>query len=457
MTTNSRVTFRSHYSLSMDRITAHLVVKAALIAAAPKVDPQTYHKEHGRCPRGYRWVKDHCEPTTKKAPAPKAKPKDYNLGKLKDAKTINDIPNGVKGIKAAIGHLGLSKYPPPDIDPSTIKMNLSGDVDSHSVMTWKDKKGRTQSAYSDAFKKRNAAHKWERVKKLGPKYDKAIAKFTKALGSKRASDRDKDSAAAMLIIAKTGLRPGGEAHLKASGHRGVGTLSPENVTIEGDTVRLKFIGKAGKENTAEINDPELAKYMAARVKNPASKDRLFASKDADLKKTMKAGGLGGFKPKDFRTLRAGKLASSTLADVPDPPPPLPASVKKAKALLNKRIKQASTAVSDELNNTPAVAKSSYINPAIIQGWLKLVGGEKYVQASDAFLDRLTSTGWVDWYVEAAPTKPTADEVFRAVGEGKPTAEEIMREAMKVTLPGADQKIAVDDDDDLQLEADPLPL
>ena len=426
----STPTSTANYLLLMDRRTAELVVKAALITVA-KIDPQQSRKEHGKCPRGYRWANDKCEPSKPAGEKPSS-PKNYDLGKFKDAKTIEDIPDGIKGIKAAIGHLGLSKYPPPDIDPSTIKMNLSGDVDAHSVMTWKDKKGRTQSAYSETFKKRNAAHKWERVKKLGPKYDKAVTKFTKALGSKKASDRDKDSAAAMLIIAKTGLRPGGEAHLKASGHRGVGTLSPENVTVEGDTVKLKFIGKAGKENTAEINDPELAKYMAARLKSPASKDRLFASKDADLKRTMKESGLTGFKPKDFRTLRAGKLASSTLSDIPDPPPPLPASAKKAKALLNQRIKQAATAVSDELNNTPAVAKSSYINPAIIQAWLKLVGGEKYVQAA----------------------KSSADETVKV---RKPAADEIMQEAMKITLPGADKKIAIDDDDDLQLESDPVPL
>lgn len=410
---------------------------SAADAVAEKLDPDSYKKKHGRCPRGYRFNRtdNKCVPAggggKKKGGKGKGKGKDsYKMSpKIRKATTIGDIPDGVKGLKGAFGEqLGISKYPPPDIDPSTIKIDLSGDSDSHAVMTWRDKKGRLQAAYSNTFKKRNAAKKWERVKKLGPKYDKAVDKFAKTMNNPKASDRDRDAAAAMTIIAKTGLRPGGEAHLKATGSRGIGTLSPENVTIEGDTVKLKFVGKAGKENTAEIKDPELAKYLQERLKNPASKDRLFNSKDADLKKTMKAGGLADFKPKDFRTLQAGKLASDTFSNVGDPPPPLPKNLKKAKKLIFDKIKAAAKVVSDALNNTPAVAKSSYINPAIIQAWINLVGGKDLAVAS---------------VTAAKKMKP-------------PTMDEIFKEAMKIELPGADEDAEPLDEDDPQLEEDPIP-
>jgi DNA topoisomerase-1 len=358
---------------TMQRAIAELVTKAAIITAAE--DPQSYKKRVGRCPRGYRFDGEKCVPSG--SGKKKGKGKDnYKLSrKVRKAKTVKDIPGGAKGIKDAFGkELGITKYPPPDIDPSTIKINLDGDADSHAVMTWKDKKGRTQSAYSTTFKKRNAAKKWDRVKKLEKKFEKGVSKLENQL-DKGKTDRDKDAAAAMLLIAKTGLRPGGETHLKASGHRGIGTLSPENVTVEGDTIKLKFIGKAGKENIATLTDPKLAKYLASRLKNPASKDRLFGIKDADLQKTMNKSGLKGFKPKDFRTRQAGQLASGVFSGFDDPPP-LPESKKEAVKLIKQRVQEASKAVADKLNNTPSVAKNSYINPAIIHGWLKLVGGEE---------------------------------------------------------------------------------
>ncbi len=405
---------------------------------AEELDPDQYHGRHGRCPTGYTFEDEHCVPSTPKdedpTTAPKVETKPAKKPKAKpvrppgpQAPVTKDDPYGLGdlpgGIKQAIGHLVPSKYPPPNIDPSTIKINLSGDSDSHAVMTWRDAKGRVQSAYTEKFQKRHAAHKWERVKALAPHYDKAVDQFTEQLGDESASPRDRDAAAAMLIIAKTGLRPGSASSLKDTGHRGIATLGPENVKVEGDVVKLDFIGKSGKQNVTEVRDPVLAKYLAERIKSPAGGDRLFAASDSDLRANVKRAGLQGFKPKDFRTLMAGKLASDTLANVPDPPPPLPASTKKATALVMQRIREAAVAVANQLNNTPAVARSAYINPAIINAWVKLVGAESLVQT-------------------AAMTKPTAEQILKA--------------ALDITLPGHDQPAEPLAEDDLQLEADPLP-
>ncbi len=507
---------------------------------ADKVNPDAYRKEKGRCPKGYKFDGDKCV-TRDGGGGKKAAPKNgkpaKNVYKLppevREAKSIDDIPDGMKGIKKAIGHLGMSKFPPmrvvdkegkvrsEGIDPKTIKFNLSGDVDSHAVMTWRDAKGRLQAAYSNTFKKRNAAKKWERVKKLEKVHGRAVKSFKKTLARKRGvSQRDQDAAAAMLLIAKTGLRPGGEAHLKSMGTRGIGTLSPENVKIDGDTITLDFVGKAKKQNTATVTDPELAAYLKKRMAAPASKDRLFASHDADLRKTMKASGMGDFKPKDFRTRRAGQLASDVFSRFDDPPP-LPENEKKAKALVKKRVQEAAVAVSKSLNNTPAVAKSSYINPAIIQSWLKLVGGEKYATASINYViatyqgklgpgDLLSSFvgkktvyvyRWVPDYAD--PVIRPGDYVLLDPNEGrhyggrkgkrltarvstnmleyrqgdefifvgpsprraaisaavvkKPTMDQIYQEALKIELEGADQNAKPLDEEDPQLEEDPIPI
>lgn len=449
------------------------------VFAKTPVDPDEYRKERGRCPRGYTFDGEKCiekapkkgkeapsddaepgpegkEPVedtkpSQKPAAPKkgkkgkAKPKAPKKPKVKPdgpvekvtkknpyglaqsvrmAKTLADI-GGHEAITKVLGHMEPSKRPPPDIDPSTIELNLDGDNDSKSLMTWRDAKGRKQAAYTDKLLQRNAAKKWERVKKFDKKADKAVEAFGKAMQDGGASDRDRDAAAIMTIIGKTGLRPGSASGLKDTGHRGISTLSADNVKIAGNTVTLDFIGKSGKQNKTTIKDPALAKYLKDRLKGKKGDEQLFEAKASDLTKTMKSAGVGGFKVKDFRTRKAGKMSADALSKIDDPPP-LPANAKKAKALIAQRVKDISAIVAEQLNNTPAMAKKAYIDPAIFQAWAKMIGAEKYLAT-------------------AAMKKPTAEELWKA--------------ALDVTLPGADEPVEIDPEleDDEQLDSIPEPV
>lgn len=440
--------------------------------AKTPVDPDEYRKERGRCPRGYSFDGEKCvekapkkgeegpaedeaappegqEPVEDETPskAPKkgkkaAKPKKakvkpdgpvekvtkqnpYGLAEsVRKAKTLADI-GGHEAITKVLGHMEPSKRPPPDVDPSTIELNLDGDNDSKALMSWRDAKGRKQAAYTDKLLQRNAAKKWERVKKFDKKAEKAIEKFGKAMQDKKASTRDRDAAAIMAIIGKTGLRPGSTGGLKSTGHRGISTLSADNVKVTGDMVSLEFVGKSGKTNKTQIQDPALAQYLQERMKGKAGDDLLFEAREKDLPGAMKAAGVSGFKPKDFRTRKAGQISAGALAGVDDPPP-LPANAKKAKSLIAKRVKEVSAMVAEKLNNTPAMAKKAYIDPAIFQAWATAIGAEKYLAT-------------------AAVKKPTADELWKS--------------ALDITLPDADKPVEIDPEleDDEQLDSVPEPL
>lgn len=443
------------------------------IAKDGAVDPDEYRKERGRCPRGYTFDGEKCiekapkkgkdapsddaepelegqEPVedtkpSKKQTAPKkgkAKPKKpavkpqgptekitkdnpYGLAQsVRLAKTVADI-GGHEALRKVLGHMHPSKLPPPDIDPATIELNLDGDNDSKALMTWRDAKGRKQPAYTPKFLNRNAAKKWERVKKFDKKADKAIEKFGKAMQSKKASTKERDAAAIMTIIGKTGLRPGSMSGLKDTGNRGISTLSADNVKVTGDTVSLEFVGKSGKTNKTQVQDPALAQYLQERLKGKAGDDLLFEAHERDLPGAMKAAGVGGFKPKDFRTRKAGQMSADALSKVDDPPP-LPADAKEAKSLIAKRVKEVSTLIADQLNNTPAMAKTAYIDPAIFQAWAKVIGAEKYLAT-------------------AAVKKPSADELWKS--------------ALDITLPDADKPVEIDPEleDDEQLDSVPEPL
>lgn len=451
---------------------SHETLRRAI--AKEQVDPDQYRKERGRCPRGYKFDGEKCvktvqegedgapadetappkgkggaepkqtgKPAAKKPKAPK-KPKvqpqgpvekvtkdnPYGLDqKTRSAATLADL-GGHEAITKVLGHLDPSKRPPPDIDPSTIKLNLDGDNDSKALMTWRDPKGRLQAAYTPKFLNRNAAVKWERVKQLEQKADAAVEKFDEILGDESKSPKDRDAAAIMSIIGKTGLRPGSMGGLKSTGHRGISTLSAKNVKVEGGTVQLEFVGKSGKLNKTKISDPKLAAYLQDKLKGKGEDDLLFEAREKDLPGVMKAAGVGAFKPKDFRTRMAGKIAAQTMADLADPPPPMPDSPKKAKKLVELRIKEASTKVADQLNNTPAMARKAYINPAIFQSWAESVGAGDFLAAASLLV--------------AEATKPTADELWK--------------KSLEVTLPDADKTVSIDPEleDDDQLDSVPEP-
>jgi DNA topoisomerase IB len=420
--------------------------------AKEEIDPDQYHEEHGKCPRGYTFDGEKC---VKTAPAPEdeakgpdepeeapegpekgaekpkqkapKKPKIVPQGPVQDvtpdnpyglaesarlAKTAADI-GGHEGLRKILGHMEPSKYPPPDVDPSK------------AMMQWRDTKGRLQAAYTPRFLNRNAAVKWERVKGLESKAEGAVKAFGDRMQDTSLSDRDRDAAAIMAIIGKTGLRPGSASGLKSTGHRGISTLAADNVKVEGDQVSLEFVGKSGKTNRTTVKDPALAQYLGKRLKGKEPGELLFEAREKDLPGAMEAAGVGNFKPKDFRTRKAGQIAAQVMSDLDDPPPPLPAEPNKAKRLVEQRIKEASTAVADQLNNTPAMARKAYINPAIFRVWAEAVGASQYLQAAMA---------------------------------RKPTADELWEKALDVTLPDADKPVEVEPElqDDDQLDSVPEP-
>jgi len=373
-----------------------------------------------------------------KAKAPKKKDESEAGSRYDDFKgkemTMQDVIDGGATLKEALGHLEPSKYPAPEIDPSTVRVDLTGDLDSKALLIWKDPKGRDQRAYTPEFHRRTAAKKWERVKKLDTRFDMAKEAIKAVMQDDKRDDNDRDAAAVLSIITETGLRPGRVAHLKKSGNRGISTLAAENITIDGDTVKLKFIGKSTKENNAEFTDPDLAKYLKKRLEGKSGSDLAFDVGDKDLSPIMDESGLSDFHPKDFRTLLATRKGAEALAGLEAPPPPLPENEKKAKRLIKKKVKEASQKVADFINNTAAMAQKAYISPAIIESYVTRVGGNMNMLGA------------------------AASTVSQVVAKGPPTAEELWETAKDITLPGADEDVEdmPESLDDEELDSDILP-
>ena len=82
----------------------------------------------------------------------------------------------------------------------------------------------------------------------------------------------------------------------------------------------------------------------------------------------------GINLKDLRTYKATVLAKQLLQDKSlGIPPPLPANSKDIKKLVQDKLKLVFSKVAELLNNSPTMAKNSYVHPVVITDFLTNLG------------------------------------------------------------------------------------
>jgi DNA topoisomerase IB len=284
--------------------------------------------------------------------------------------------------------LKLTTYP-FNVPQSEVTVDTTGNVNSHWVLRWKDPKtGRTVTSYTSDFMAKNKAKNRERTLKITDKHVERIKLVAdKILSNDKSKDDMKQAAAIISIIRQTGLRIGGEGGLKDTGNKGISTLSPDNVKIEGDKVILDFIGKSHVENHAEFEDKILAAYLKVKLLERQMSPRLFTIPRSLIGKVYAENmGMSKYKIKDLRTHYANQIAKEMLYDSPMAPPPLPENSKQIKTMVKEKLTAVFERVSQLLNNTPAMARTSYINPKIIHSWLDELGVEpKLVKYNESYL------------------------------------------------------------------------
>ncbi len=260
----------------------------------------------------------------------------------------------------------LRRFKSLAIPPAWREVRLAPEPAWHLQALGCDALGRLQRRYHEAWEQIRHADKLVRLKRFAKALPRVRAQVMQDL-RKPLSEPDAICALAVRLIDLARLRPGSEAALKEIGSRGATTLSPANVEIEGDEVRLSFRGKSGMWVEAAVNDEQLSRRLA-RLKE-SNRRRLFRigrGSDsfelscADLNNYLQRISGAAISAKDFRTYDASATALWRLAAEP-----LPASRHKRQRILAA----VSREVSQRLHNTPAIARKSYIHPTVIDAWL----------------------------------------------------------------------------------------
>nr|MBS1899488.1 DNA topoisomerase IB [Actinomycetota bacterium] len=252
------------------------------------------------------------------------------------------------------------------IPPAWEDVWICAHQDGHLQATGVDAAGRTQYRYHPEWARRAAEAKFDRALDLARALPAARRSVTRDLRSGGTAPPTVLAAGfRMLDVAL--LRIGSEKYAERHGSVGLCTLRARHVTVDGETVRLRFRGKSRVAWETELEDPDLAAVLERlRLRAPRPRTRLLAWQEdgrwhrvrpADINEDVRARTGGDFTAKDFRTIHATVIAARSLARTGA------AQTERARRRAERTAVE-ETAVA--LGNTPSVARGSYIDPRLFE-------------------------------------------------------------------------------------------
>jgi DNA topoisomerase I len=174
-------------------------------------------------------------------------------------------------------------------------------------------------------------------------------------------------AAIVELVARTAIRPGTEQYAKLRGTRGAATLLKSNVSIHGETVKLRFKAKGGKLIEKEVHAPKLASALTLLLQLRGRRLFQYQTEDGTIRAANAQDvnhflrDISGEKItlKDFRTLLASVSVLDALAQAE------PATSQRGR---RRQILDAICAAAAELGNTPAICRKSYVHETVVNAF-----------------------------------------------------------------------------------------
>ncbi len=269
------------------------------------------------------------------------------------------------------------------IPPAWVDVWICPWPNGHIQAMGTDVKGRRQYRYHDDWRTMRDQEKFDRMLELGralPQLRDRVAEDINA----DALTKPRVLATAVRLLDLGLFRIGGEEYAEENGSFGLATVLCEHVSVSGSEVTFAYPAKSGQEREHTVVDREVAAVIGALRRRRSGGPELLAYRDGrawvDVRSSDVSDYLRGLTSvpataKDFRTWNATVLAATGLALAP-----LATDTAKEHA---KVIRQVICDVAESLGNTPAVCRSSYIDPRVVDRFL---AGETIVSS----IRRLTS-------------------------------------------------------------------
>lgn len=258
----------------------------------------------------------------------------------------------------------LSRIRSLAIPPAWTGVRISPDP-RRRVQAWGiDAAGRRQYIYSEEAVAERDLRRWTRVLRYARILPTVRATTNEHL-AREEPDRLKVLATVVRLIGRAFFRVGSERYAVQNRTFGLVTLKKKHLEIQGQDLVFTYVGKQRKDQRRVVADTPLVEIVRQILELPGS--RLFRYLDEEGKpRDVTASAVNAYlrriageryTSKDLRTFGGTVRAATVLADIG---PAATATEARRNVVLCCRL------VASELGNTPAVARSAYIHPTVLQ-------------------------------------------------------------------------------------------
>src|SRR3954462_12726975 len=236
----------------------------------------------------------------------------------------------------------------------------------HIQATGVDARGRKQYRYHDKWRERRDQEKFDEMIDFAHALPAMREKVDEHLASEGMT-RERVLAGAVRLLDRGFFRVAGEDYAVENESYGLATIHKRHVQLLDDCrLRFDYPAKSGQRRIQSFVDPEVFEIVHELKRRRGGSPELLAYRDgrrwrdlksADINAYIKEITRGDFSAKDFRTWNATVLAAVALA-VSGP------ATQRSTTARKRAITRAVKEVARYLGNTPAVARSSYIDPRV---------------------------------------------------------------------------------------------
>jgi DNA topoisomerase-1 len=237
----------------------------------------------------------------------------------------------------------------------------------HIQATGRDDRGRKQYRYHERWRAIRDENKYDRIVIFGDALPK-IHRRIRADLNLADLPRNKVLATVVQLLERTFIRIGNEEYARQNKSFGLTTMRNHHVEIDGSELRFRFRGKSGVRQEVDLDDRRIAKIVRKLQELPGQELFQYLDEEGQLRDVTSQDvnaylrDITGedFTAKDFRTWAGTVLIALALNGQEG---------FKTKKQAKANVRDAITAVSKILGNTPAVCRKCYVHPAVLESYL----------------------------------------------------------------------------------------
>ncbi|NIP78951.1 MAG: DNA topoisomerase IB [Gemmatimonadetes bacterium] len=281
---------------------------------------------------------------------------------------VGDKESGFTFLKVDGGELvweaGLERIDRLAIPPGWTDVHIAPSS-KRKVQAWgRDAAGRKQYIYSEEAVAERARQKWDRVL-LYARALPTLREVTNRHMKRDSLDREKVLAVVVRLMSRAYFRIGSERYAEKNKTFGIATLKKHHLEVRGNDLVFTYVGKRRKDQRRVVADTPLVEIIREIVELPGV--RLFRYRDGSgtlcnvtarsVNRYIKEILHERYTSKDLRTFGGTVRAATILADLG-----APSGAREA----HRNTVMTARLVASELGNTPAIARSAYIHPAVFE-------------------------------------------------------------------------------------------